>query len=139
MRNPHTSKQTSDRRSFAGFFGIFSTSINKILLDAQITKYKKKLSTTPKTYDNSQDTRNTTTTVPQLHTLENNHQLSLTPRIYRNISLTEHISTSHRYPQSPVTLIEAQQPNVDETYEQIIEQPHTTNFRSQNNHLLSPR
>ena len=36
---------------FAGFFGILSTSINKILLDAQINEYKTKLSTTPNTYD----------------------------------------------------------------------------------------
>ena len=36
---------------FAGFFGIFSTSINKILLDAQIKEYDTKLSTAPNTYD----------------------------------------------------------------------------------------
>ena len=30
----------------------------------------------------------------------------------------------------------AQQPQSDDTYEQIIEQPHTTNFQSQNNHFL---
>ena len=29
--------------------------------------------------------------------------------------------------------------NMDDTYEQIIEQPHTNSFRSQNNHLFSPR
>ena len=28
---------------------------------------------------------------------------------------------------------------MEDTYEQSIEQPHTTNFRSQNNHLFSPR
>ena len=27
----------------------------------------------------------------------------------------------------------------DNTYEQIIEQPHTTAFQSQNNHFFSPR
>ena len=53
MRNTHTRKQTSKRsnHAFAGFFGIFSTSINKILLDAQIKEYNTKLSTTPNTYD----------------------------------------------------------------------------------------
>ena len=141
-REIHTqvSKQASVARIlFAGFFGTFSTSINKILLDAQIKEYNKKLSTTPNTYGNSQDTRNTLSTAPQLYTLQNNQPLSLGPRNYRNISLTEHISTSHRYQQSPVTHIVAQQPIVDETYEQIMEQPHTTSFRTQNNHFFSPR
>ena len=32
---------------FAGFFGIFSLSINKILLDAQIKKYNKKYQQIP--------------------------------------------------------------------------------------------
>ena len=36
---------------FAGFFGIFSSSINKILPDAQIKEYKTKLATRPNTYD----------------------------------------------------------------------------------------
>ena len=47
-------KQASVARIFfAGFFGIFSTSINKILLDAQIKEYNTKLSTTPNAYDES--------------------------------------------------------------------------------------
>ena len=49
MRYPHTqvNRQASVARIlFARFFGIFSTSINKILLDAQIKEYKTKLSTT---------------------------------------------------------------------------------------------
>ena len=45
-------KQASVARIIlAGFFGIFSTSINKILLDAQISEYNKKLSNKPNTYD----------------------------------------------------------------------------------------
>ena len=95
---------------FAGFFGKFSTSINKIFLDAQKNEYNKNMSTTPNAYDNSQDNRNTTPTAPHLHTLHNNHPLSLVPRNYRNIALTELISTTHRYPQNPVTHIIAQQP-----------------------------
>ena len=124
---------------FAGFFGIISTSINKILLDAQINANNKKLSTTPNAYDNPQDNKNTTPSAPQLHNLHNNHPLTLVPRIYRNTAITEHISTSHSYPRGPVTHIIAQQPNIEEKYEQIIEQPHTTNFRSQSSHLFSPR
>ena len=47
-------KQASVARILvAGFFGIFSTSNNKILLDAQIKDYNTKLSTTPNTYDES--------------------------------------------------------------------------------------
>ena len=52
-------KQASVARIlFAGFFGIFSTSINKILLDAQIKEYNTKLSTTPNTYDESRNDTN---------------------------------------------------------------------------------
>ena len=48
------SKQASVARMlFAEFFGIFSASISKILLDAQIKEYKIKLSTTPNPYDDS--------------------------------------------------------------------------------------
>ena len=43
---------------FAGFFGIFSSSINKILLDAQIKEYNTKLSTNPNTYDDSNNNTN---------------------------------------------------------------------------------
>ena len=43
---------------FAGFFGIFSTSKNKILLDAQIKEYNTKISTTPNTYDELQHNKN---------------------------------------------------------------------------------
>ena len=40
---------------FAGLFGIFSSSINKILLDAQIKEYNTQLSTNPNTYDESKN------------------------------------------------------------------------------------
>ena len=94
----------------------------------------------PILYHHTEDDKNTTPTAPHLHTLHDNHPISLLSRNYRNIALTEHIFTSHRYPQSPVTHIFAQIPNVEKnTYKQIIEQPRTTNFRSQNNHIFSPR
>ena len=67
--------------------------------------YNKKLSTTPNASINSQDIKNKTRNAPQLHTLSNNYPLFLVPRNYRNIALTEHISTNHGYPQSPVTHI----------------------------------
>ena len=131
-------KQASVARIlFAGFFGIFSTSINKILLDAQIKEYTSKLLTTPNTNDDSQNNTNTTPTAPKLQNLNHNHPLSLVPWNFRIVALTN-LSRS-KYPQSPKQHIITQQPNIEDTYEQIIEQPHTTNFRSQNNYILSPR
>ena len=133
-------KQASGARIlFAGFIGIISTSLNKVILYAQINEYSKKLSTTTNAYDQSHDNINTTPTAPQLHTLLNNHPFSLLPQNYTNTAITEHISTSHSYSQRPVTHIIAQQPNIEETHKQIIEQPHTTNFRSQNNQSFSTR
>ena len=58
MRKKHTqvSKQTGVARMFfAEFFGMFSTFFNKILLDAQIKEYNKKLTNTPNAQDNSLD------------------------------------------------------------------------------------
>ena len=43
------------------------------------------------------------------------------------------------YPQNPFQHIISQLPNIEDTYQQIVEQPHTNNFRSKNNHLFSPR
>ena len=54
MRNTYTKKnrQASVARIlFAAFFGIFLSSINKILLDAQIKEYNTKLSANPNTYN----------------------------------------------------------------------------------------
>ena len=141
MRNTHTSKQTSKRSTHTccRIFEVFSTSTNKVLLDAQIKEYNTKLSTTPNTYDESGNDTKTTPTAPQLQNLNHNHPLSLVPRHFRNITLTDLITSRSNYQQSPIQHIITQQPNIEDTYEKIIEQPHTTNFRSQNNHLLSPR
>ena len=69
-------KQASVARIiFAGFFGSFSISINKILLDAQISEYNKQLSTTPNAYDTSQDNTNPTPmATPQIYYLHSNHR-----------------------------------------------------------------
>ena len=85
MRDTYTSKQTSKRSTyiFAGFFGIFSTSINKILLDAQIKEYNTKISTTPNTYDESQHNTNTSPTAPQLPSRNRNHPLLLVRKYYK--------------------------------------------------------
>ena len=73
---------------FAGFFGIFSSSINKILLDAQIKEYNAKLSTNPNTYDESNNNTNALPTAPHLPNLHHNHPLSLVSRNFRNLAIT---------------------------------------------------
>ena len=74
------SRQASVARIiFAGFFGIFSSSINKILLDAQIKDYNTKLGTRPNTYDEEDNNVNTAPTSPQIPALPQNHPLSLVP------------------------------------------------------------
>ena len=78
---------------FAGFFGIFSTSINKILLDVQIKEYKTKIATRQNTYDEEHNNVDTTPTAPQLPPLPHNHPLSLVPQ-NRNIFKIRY-STSH--------------------------------------------
>ena len=60
---------------FAGFFGIFSSSINKILLDAQIKEYNTKISTRPNTYNEEHNNVDTTPTAPQIPILPQNHPL----------------------------------------------------------------
>ena len=116
-------KQASVARIlFAGFFGIFSSSINKILLDAQI---KEDVDTTP--------------TAPQLPPLPQNHPLSLVPRNVRNLAITHNPNFRPTISQSPIQHIMTQHSLDENTYEQIIEQPHTTAFQSQNNNFFSPR
>ena len=132
-------QQASVALIVAGFFGIFSASISKILLDAQIKEYNTKLSATLNTYDESRNDTTTTPTAPQLQNLNHNNHLSLVPRMFRNIAITDLITSRSNYPQSPIQHKIAQQPNSEDTCEQIIEQPHTTNFRSQNNYFFSPR
>ena len=108
--------------------GIFSASINKILLDAQIKEYKTKISTTPNTHDESQHHTNTIPTAPQLPSLNRNHPSSLVTRNFRNLALTNNTSSRPNHIQSPIHHIVIQQPQSDNAYEQIIEQPHTINF-----------
>ena len=67
MRNIQTqvNRQTSVARILlAGFFALFSTSINKTLLDVQTKESNTKLSTTPNTYDTYDESRNDTNTTP---------------------------------------------------------------------------
>ena len=59
IHTPVNKQASVARILFAVLFGTFSTSKNKTLLDAQISEYNKKLSTTPNAYDTSQYNRNT--------------------------------------------------------------------------------
>ena len=124
---------------FAGFFGSFSTSINKILLDAQIKEYNTKISTRPNTYNEEHNNVDTTPTAPQIRTLPQNQPLSLVPRNFRNLSITHNPNFRPDTTQSPIQHIITHHSQNGNTYEQIIEQPHTTTFQSQNNHFFSPR
>ena len=123
----------------AGFFGIFSSSINKILLDAQIKEYNTKLATRPNTYDEEHNNLDTVPTAPQVPALSQNHPLSLVPRKFQNLAITNNPNFRPSSIQSPIQHITTNHSQNDNTYEQIIEQPHTTTFQSQNNHIFSPR
>ena len=103
---------------FAGFFGIFSTSINKILSDAQIKEYITKLSTTLNTYDELHNNTNTLPTAPQIPSLNRNHALSLVPGNFRNLALVNIANSRPNHIQSPIQHIVPQQPQTDNTYKQ---------------------
>ena len=81
--------------------------MNKILLDAQINEYNKKLALKPNNYDTPQDkTYSTPTAPPQLRSLQNSHLLSLVLQNYRNtLAITEHTSQGSNFPRSPVSHI----------------------------------
>ena len=87
---------------FAGFFGIFSSSINKILLDAQIKEYNTKLSTNPNTYDDSNNKTNALPTAPHLPNLDHNLPLSLVSRNFRNLATTNPPNLRPSHIQSPI-------------------------------------
>ena len=137
MRNTYTSKETSKRSPYTFFrvFGIFSTSKNKTLLDAQIKQYNTKISTTPNTNHESQHNTNASPTAPHLPKLNHNYPLSLLTRNFRNLKLANILNSRPNYIQNPIQLIVTQQLQSDD--EQIIEQPHITNVRFQNNYFLA--
>ena len=124
---------------FTGFFGIFSSSIKKILLDAQIKEYNTKIATRQNTYDEEHNNIEITPTAPRLPPLPRNQPLSLVPRNFRNLAITHNPKFRPNTTQSPIQHIMTHHSQDDNTYEQIIEQPHTTKFQSQNNQFFSPR
>ena len=124
---------------FAGFFGIFSSSINKILLDAQTKEYNTKISTRPSAFNEEQNNVYTTPTAPQIPTLPQNHPLSLVPRSFRNLAIKNNPNFRPNTTQNSIQHILTHHSQNVITYEKIKEQPHTTSFQSQNNHFFSPR
>ena len=117
----------------------FSSSINKILLDAQIKEYNTKIATRQNTYDEEHNNIEVTPTATQLPPLPHNHPLSLVPRNFRNLAITHNPNFRPNISQSPIQHIMTHHSQDENTYEQIIEQPHTTAFQSQNNNFFSPR
>ena len=79
--NTQVNRQASVARIlFAELFGIFSSSINKILLDAQMKEFNTKIATRQNTYEEKHNNIEITPTAPQLPPLPQNHPLSLVPR-----------------------------------------------------------
>ena len=89
---------------FAGFFGIFSSSINKILLDAQIKEYNTKIATRPDTYYEEHNNIEVTPTAPQLPPLPHSHPLSLVPRNFRNLAITHNPNLDQTYRKVPYNI-----------------------------------
>ena len=80
-----------------------------------------------------------TPTATQLPPLPHNHPLSLVPRNFRNLAITHNPNFRPNISQSPIQHIMTHHSQDENTSEQIIEQPHTTAFQSQNNNFFSPR
>ena len=78
-------------------------------------------------------------TAPHLPNLHHNYPLSLDSRNFRNLAITNPPNLRPSQLQSPIQHIVTQHTQIDNTYKQIIEQPHTTTFQSQNNHFFSQR
>ena len=110
---------------------IFSSSINKILLDAQINEYNTKIATRQNTYEEEHNNIEVTPTAPQLPPLPHKHPLSLVPRNFRNLAITHNPNFRPNVSQSPIQHKMTHHSQDDNTHEQIIEQPHTTAFQSQ--------
>ena len=73
---------------FAGFFGVFSSSIKKNFLDAQIKEYNTKLAERTNTYDEEHNNVDATPTAPQIPALPQNQPLSSVPRNSRHLAIT---------------------------------------------------
>ena len=132
MRYTQTSKPPSKCSTYnicRVFWNIF------IINNKKITK----LATRPNTYDEEHNNVDTVPTAPQVPALPYNHPLSLVPRNFRNLAITNNPNFRPNSVHSPIQHITTNHSEKDNTYEQIIEKPHTTTFQSQNNRFFSPR
>ena len=120
---------TVARILFAGFFGIFSSSKNKLLLDAQIKEYNTKISTRQNTYDEKHNNIEITPTAPHLPPLLQNHSLSVVPRNFRNLAITNNPNSRPNIPQSPIQHIMTHHSKNDNTYKK--------NYRTTPHHHFS--
>ena len=100
-------------------------------------EYNTKLAARPITYDEEHKNVDTTPTAPQIPALPQNHPLSLVPRNSRHLAITNNPNFRPNSIHSPIQHITTNHSQNDNTYEQIIEQLHTTTFQSQNNHFLA--
>ena len=133
MRYTHTSKPPSKCSTYI----ICRISWNFLIINQQIKEYNTKISTRPNTYDEEHNDIDTTPTAPQIPTLPQNHPLSLVPRNFRNLAITNNPIFRPNITQGPIQHIMTHHSQIDNTYEKIIEQPHTTTFQSQNYHFLA--
>ena len=123
MSHTYESKQTRKCSTlFCSFLEILLLSqFNKILLDAQISGYNEKQFAKLDTFDTSQDnTKLKSLAQPRLHSLSQNHPLSLVPRKQRiTQAIAEHTSQENSFPQTPVSHIALHQSNTDDTDNQF--------------------
>ena len=131
MRYTHTSEPPSKCSTYT----IFRIFLNFLIIN-QIKEYNTKISTRPNTYDEEHNNVDKTPTAPQIPTLPQNHPLSLVPRNFRNLAITNNPNFRPNTTQSPIQHIMTHHSQNDNTYEQIIKQPHTTTFQSQKNHFF---
>ena len=74
------------------------------------------------------NTQNTLPAAPQLPNLHHNHPLSLVLRNFRILAITHPTNIRQNHLPSHIQHIVRQHPQNDDTYEKIIEQPHTITF-----------
>ena len=88
-----------------------------------------------------QDITNTTpTSSSHLNSFHNNHPLPLKPQSCRNNpSTSERPIHTKNLQRIPISHIAVQQPTIEDTNEQTVEQPHLLNFCARNNHHFSTR
>ena len=139
MRYTHTSQPSSQ----CSMYIICRIFWNILLINLKNTfrrtnqRINTKIATRPNTYDEEHNNVDTVPTAPQVPALPQNHPLSLIARNFRNFEITNNPNFRPSSMQSPIQHITTNHSQNDNTFEQIIEKPHTTTFQSQNNPFLA--